>query len=155
MHLWSQYLARKIAQKLILQHEINIIHQPTPVSPKHISLHYNLGIPIVIGPLNGGMSYPPAFAKRSDPFSKLFLKLGRQTSDLFHQLIPGKLEAEMILVANQRTYESLPKHVKGKVEILCENGIDTEVWQNFSPRNFQKKKSATYLCRTACKMEGS
>jgi hypothetical protein len=63
MLLWSQYLARQIAKELILHQRINVIHQPTPVSPKHISLNYNLGVPLVIGLLNGGMTYPSGFIK--------------------------------------------------------------------------------------------
>ena len=144
MILWSQYLLRSKAQKLILQHNINVIHQPIPVSPKYLFWNYNFEIPMVIGPLNGGMTYPPAFAKRNNLFSRFFLNIGRQVSDLFHQFIPGKLVAAKILVANQRTYDALPSKITGKVEFLCENGIDTDVWK-VAPITYVLKKNVRVI----------
>ena len=62
-----------------------------------------------------------------------------KVSDLFHQFISGKLVAEKILVANQRTYDALPSKITGKVEFLCENGIDTNVWNVAPIINLPKK----------------
>src|SRR5215813_5237924 len=59
--LTTQYLARKIVRELIAGESIDIVHQPIPVSPRFPSLMTDLGVPVVIGPMNGGMEYPAAF----------------------------------------------------------------------------------------------
>ena len=58
----TQLTQRRIARNLIREHKVEVVHQPIPVSPREPSLLHGLGCPVVIGPMNGGMSYPPAFA---------------------------------------------------------------------------------------------
>jgi hypothetical protein len=58
----TQLAQRRIARRLIREHQVDVVHQPIPVSPREPSLLYGLGCPVVIGPMNGGMNYPPAFA---------------------------------------------------------------------------------------------
>ncbi len=41
---------------------IDVVHQPIGVAPSMPSPLTRLGVPLVIGPLNGGMVMPPAFA---------------------------------------------------------------------------------------------
>ena len=61
MHLLTQIYQWFLAKKAINQKGINIIHEPSPVSPKQPSLMFGLGVPVVIGPMNGGMSFPATF----------------------------------------------------------------------------------------------
>lgn len=49
--LLSQLSARRIARRLIGEYRVNVVHQPTPLSPKETSLLYDLGVPVVMGPL--------------------------------------------------------------------------------------------------------
>ena len=58
MRLVTQSAQRREVKRLIKEVGINIVHQPMPVSPKEPSLIYDLGVPIVIGPINGGMNRP-------------------------------------------------------------------------------------------------
>ena len=51
----------RIIRQLIAQKEVDIIHQPTPVSPLAVSTIYGFGVPVVIGPMNGGMTYPHGY----------------------------------------------------------------------------------------------
>ncbi len=44
-------------------------------------------------------------------------------------LVPGKLRAEMLLVANDRTRDALPDHVRGEVLTMIENGVDLSIWR--------------------------
>ncbi len=61
-HIHNQRLQKRIVRRLIAERGIEIVHEINPVSPKQVSLMYGLGVPVVIGPLAGGMKYPRAFA---------------------------------------------------------------------------------------------
>jgi glycosyltransferase involved in cell wall biosynthesis len=126
--LSSQRRARKMARELVIEQRIDVVHQPIPVSPRESSLLYELGAPLVIGPMNGGMSYPPGFGKMQGGLSRTFMRVGRAMSGLLNRLMPGKLRAQMLLVANQRTRGALPSGVRGKVIELAENGVDLDLW---------------------------
>ena len=126
--LFTQLAQRRLARRLIRSERIDVVHQPTPVSPREPSVLYNLGAPVVIGPLNGGMSFPPAFAGRSGSVETSFMRVGRAVASLLNRLIPGKRYAALLLVANRRTRDALPKSVTAPVEELVENGVDFAVW---------------------------
>lgn len=140
MRLITQIMQRRIAKQVIQEQEIDIIHQPIPVSPKEPSMMFDLGVPVVIGPMNGGMSYPDGFRQMNSIVSNS-IKIGRIFANFVNQLIPGKLKATTLLVANQRTKEALPEGVRGKVIEFIENGVDLSVWrlksqskQDFAPK---------------------
>ena len=57
--LITQFCQRAIVRQLIVDKQIDVIHQPIPVGPRFPSLLFGLGVPVVVGPLNGGMEYPP------------------------------------------------------------------------------------------------
>ena len=71
MRVASQIIQRNLIKRLIKEAGINIVHQPMPVSPKEPSLLFNLGVPVVIGPMNGGMDYPPAFRRLQNRFETI------------------------------------------------------------------------------------
>jgi glycosyltransferase involved in cell wall biosynthesis len=89
---------------------------------------YGLGVPVVIGPMNGNMTYPPGFRSRSLR-ERAFVPAARRLAFLANYLIPGKRRAQVLLVANERTRLALPSGFRGKVRILCENGVDTDLWR--------------------------
>lgn len=126
--LSSQRKARDIARRLIRDHRIDVVHQPIPVSPKESSLLYNLGAPLIIGPMNGGMTYPPGFTRTQGGITAVFMRMGRAMSGLLNRLMPGKLWASALLVANDRTAAALPSGVCGKVITVVENGVDLSLW---------------------------
>ena len=105
-----------------------VVHQPVPVSPRFPSLLYNLGAPVVIGPLNGGMQYPPAFRDMEPLASRWMIALGRSLSNLVNVMFPGKRKASLVLVANTRTRAVLPAGVRGRIFELPENAVDTADW---------------------------
>lgn len=126
--LINQIVQRRMLRKLIPQHGINIVHQPIPVSPKMPSLISNLDVPVIIGPMNGGMDYPPAFQGQESSLTHLFIGIGRSLSNLVNLLIPGKRRAKILLVANPRTKLALPDCPKAQVIELPENGVDLAIW---------------------------
>jgi len=128
MHLLSQFIARRMARRLVAQHNIDVVHQPIPVSPRQFSILHGMGAPVIIGPMNGGMSYPPAFRQRESRWINAAVTMGRMCSNLANRLLPGKLKASVLLVANERSRRALPKGVKGQVLELVENGVDLSLW---------------------------
>ena len=130
--LITQFYQRSILRQLIRTQSIDVIHQPIPIAARFPSAIFGLGVPVVIGPLNGGMEYPPAFRgneswinRTAIAFLKLFVNAG-------NTLLPGKKQADVILVANERTRRALPSGIRGKVIEMNENGIDLSIWQGAS-----------------------
>jgi glycosyltransferase involved in cell wall biosynthesis len=128
--LVTQFCQRSMLRKLVKKEEVDVVHQPIPISPRFPSALFGIGIPVVIGPLNGGMEYPPAFrgnetwaSRAAIAFLKLFAELG-------NSLVPGKIRAAVVLVANERTRNALPRRTRGKVTTMSENGIDIETWRS-------------------------
>uniref|UniRef100_UPI001F33C09F glycosyltransferase family 4 protein n=1 Tax=Calothrix rhizosoleniae TaxID=888997 RepID=UPI001F33C09F len=87
------------------------------------------GVPVVIGPMNGGMEYPAGFRYMESQLANQTLKIARLWSNFFNVLIPGKLRATTLLVANSRTRDALPKFIRGQVDKLVENGVDLSLWK--------------------------
>ena len=123
MHFLTQTYQWKIASKIIKLKSIDIIHEPAPVSPAQPSMMFGLGVPVVIGPMNGGMAFPKAFQEMTSSLENVLYTLVRFFNSLYNILIPGKFLADILLVANMRTQSALPKMRVGQVIELVENGI--------------------------------
>jgi glycosyltransferase involved in cell wall biosynthesis len=128
MVLINQYIQRQMVRNLITTQQVNVVHQPIPVSPRAPSFICKLGVPVVIGPMNGGMEYPPAFRNIESWSTRASIALGRRSADAINRLIPGKKLARTVLVANQRTRLALPSCITGEVIELAENGVDLTLW---------------------------
>jgi glycosyltransferase involved in cell wall biosynthesis len=128
--LVTQFCQRGLVRKLIREQHIDLIHQPIPVAPRFPSVLFGLGVPVVIGPLNGGMEYPAAFRSSESWFSRAAIATARLFVDTANTLLPGKKHADVVLVANERTRQALPSGIRGKVIELVENGIDFSVWRD-------------------------
>lgn len=130
--LITQFCQKAIVRRLIRDKRVNVIHQTIPVAPKFPSVLYGLCVPVVIGPLNGGMKYPPAFRRTEPWIGRLGIAMAGLFVNLANGLLPGKRLADVILVANERTRLALPSGIRGRVIELVENGIDFSVWQGSS-----------------------
>jgi glycosyltransferase involved in cell wall biosynthesis len=130
MRCSTQLVQRRVIRRLVRDQEISVIHQPIPVSPKEPSLMYGMGVPVIIGPMNGGMDYPPAFRKEQSATARLAIATGRRLGNLMNRLMPGKREAALLLVANERTRAALPHGACSRVAMLVENGVDLDLWKN-------------------------
>ena len=124
----SQFHARRVARHWVIEHRIDVIHQPIPVSPKETSVLYDMGAPVIIGPMNGGMQHPPGFEHAQGAMVRAFMRVGRWLSDWIHRAIPGKRRAATLVVANERTRAALPSGCKGRAVRLVENGVDLKLW---------------------------
>jgi glycosyltransferase involved in cell wall biosynthesis len=143
MRIMTQLAQRRIIHHIVKEENVNIIHQPIPVSPKEPSMIFGMGVPVIIGPMNGGMDYPPAFKKMQNPIENLTLVLGRKFSSLMNKLIPGKRQAALLIVANERTRQALPQGVCKQVIELVENGVDLSVWKPSISNSTKTQSSIT------------
>ncbi|NNL90164.1 MAG: glycosyltransferase family 4 protein [Marinicaulis sp.] len=135
-------LARR-ARRLERERSFDVIHQPTPVSPMFPSFLHKMDAPVVIGPMNGAMNYPPAFRKDYSRGAGAVVGIGRPIAAIANVIAPGKPRAAKLLVANERTADGLPGNVKkSKVEILVENGVDLDLW---SPPPTAKSDPPTFV----------
>jgi len=125
----TQVLQRRLARRLVRQFGIDVVHQPMPVSPREPSLMHRLGAPVVIGPLNGNMHYPPAFQTPSAGWKRHVERVARRFGDLLNVVFPGKSQAAAILVANERTRAALPTRLQQSAFVVVENGVDLALWQ--------------------------
>ena len=129
MRLMTQSAQRKVIRRLIRAHQVSVIHQPIPVSPKEPSMIFGMGVPVIIGPMNGGMDYPPAFRKLQSHAERAALFALRRLSNAMNRLMPGKRRAAILLVANERTRAALPDGVCKRVVTIVENGVDLSLWK--------------------------
>ncbi len=127
--IYSSWMQRKIVHDLVREHGIDVVHEPIPVSPRQPSLMYGVGAPVVIGPMNGGMNYPPGFAKSEGLFERWLTRRARSAANAVNVLIPGKRKAAVLLVANERTRQVLPRGVAGEIMELVENGVDLSLFR--------------------------
>ena len=122
--LITQFYQRSIVRNLIRTQPIDVIHQPIPISPRFPSALFSMGIPVVIGPLNGGMDFPEAFRSNDSPISRAAVAFFKLFTNAGNNLLPGKKHAAVLLVANERTRNALPRGVRGRVIEMNENGVD-------------------------------
>lgn len=124
----TQLAQRRIARQLVKAHRIDVVHQPIPVSPREPSLIHSVGAPVVMGPMNGGMVFPPAFRRQRTWVERGLYALGIASATTLNWLMPGKRRAALLMVANQRTWDALPAGLCPHVEQVVENGVDLSLW---------------------------
>lgn len=134
-HLYTALLARRIVRRVIAEQKANLVHQPIPVSPREPSVMHGLGVPVVIGPMNGNMDWPKGFDHHDSWVTHVALAFVRLFASLFQVLIPGKRRAAALLVANERTRDALPGSLRKRVVTFPENGVDLRVWRPEPPKH--------------------
>jgi len=130
MYLISERMIRSYVRDKVSAERIDIVHQPYPVSPKRPSMIYDVGAPVVIGPMNGGMTFPAGFSYLESGFEEYFVRWVRLCSEWANRLIPGKRKAAGLVVANQRTKEALPACCSPNIFCISENGVDFSAWDD-------------------------
>ena len=143
----TQVRQRRMAKALVDEHRFNVIHQPSPVSPRQPSMIFGLSAPVIIGPMNGGMHDPPNYYL-TGCFERTILSVLKSTSMFWNAIIPGKRCAALLLAANKRTYEALPSNIKHKrVLELIDNGVDLDCFRVDASAIRREKISIIYVGR--------
>ena len=115
-------------RRLVRELAIDVVHQPISVSPVTPSPLRRLGAPVVMGPLNGGMELPPAFADRDSSLYALTKAARPVVAAVMNQIMRGRPEADVVLVANDRTRSLLPKSVRKSAIEISDIGVVLTSW---------------------------
>ena len=107
--------------------EFDIVHRLVPLSPTAPSLLAancrRANVPFVLGPLNGGLPWPPGFAK-------VRRREGEWPSSVrnLYRLVPGYLatrrNASAILIASRATLDQVPRIYRPRCFYIPENAIE-------------------------------
>lgn len=124
----NELYQKRLIRGILNPGEAAVIHQPIPVSPNAPSSIHGLDAPVIIGPMNGGMIYPPGWEDLESPIERFVNRLTRWVAPVLNKIMPGKRQAQYLLVANERTRSALP--VKSpRVQVLVENGVDLSLFR--------------------------
>lgn len=146
-HFETQFRQRRLVQSLIRTHHFDIIHEPIPVSPKLPSMFFGLPAPVIIGPMNGGMDYPPNY-KLAGPLERMIVSGLRSAATFLNYCMPGKRQAAALLIANKRTYKALPAMLRKKrIFEFVENGVDVDLFRPGSAKSEHGKFRIVYVGR--------
>lgn len=126
--LATQWRQRDVVVQLVKKLGIDVVHQPTPISPRAPSLLADLPAPLVIGPMNGAMEYPPGFRFLQPRGVRRVKNLARSLANALPRPVDAKRRAECLIVANQRTEDGLPSGVHGRIFRMVENAVIPELW---------------------------
>jgi glycosyltransferase involved in cell wall biosynthesis len=125
---------RKLSKR---QGEWDLIHAVTPVSPVAATRLHRLGIPLVVGPWNGGLSSPHTFPDLMTQDSGWVYPI-RRLGMLLDMLLGCTRKAALILSATRSTDRALPKNAP--TLRMLENGVDLE---RFLPSTWEAMPSPT------------
>lgn len=117
-----------VIRRLVRELAIDVVHQPIGVSPAVPSPLTRLGAPVVMGPLNGGMKLPPSFRNRDSPLYALTKAVRPVAATVLNGVMRGRAQAEVVLVANDRTRSLLPESVRKRAAELSDIGVELDSW---------------------------
>jgi glycosyltransferase involved in cell wall biosynthesis len=118
---------RMLKKKMREGRKWDLVHMVTPVSPSAATSLGSLGLPLIVGPWNGGMQSPAAFPhllKQENSFLYPLRNLARIPSWLFGT----RRRARVILTATEATDNALSVSDRKKSLRVLENGVDLSVF---------------------------
>ncbi len=121
--VWREFRQRLVAG------EFDLVHRITPLSPTSQSIIARklnkIKVPFVIGPLNGGVPWPPHFKDRQHA-ERDWLSTIRWLYKLMPAYRSTRRDSAAILVGSMYTYEDMPSWAQRKCIYIPENGVDLE-----------------------------
>jgi glycosyltransferase involved in cell wall biosynthesis len=120
------YDAAALRQLRNRSREWDIVHAVTPVSPVAATRLHQLGLPLIVGPWNGGLQSPATFPEIMSADSGWVYRI-RNAGRVFDRWIQCTKKAACILSATKSTDATLPGV---RTVRMLENGVDLA---NFHP----------------------
>lgn len=121
------FRARRWIRKALSEGKhFDLAHQPVPVAMRYPSPAANLGLPLVIGPVGGGLSSPPGFEadERSAPW---FMSLRRLDTyrQKFDPILRGSFQsADCVLGIADYVRDQLSNIPLKRFEVMGDNALD-------------------------------
>ena len=105
----------------------DLVHIPTPVSPQAHSVLHRLGVPVLRGPLNGGLGVPRQFRDvlRDDQTWLYHLRELGRCVDVLQGSSAG---TSTFLTANAQTAAALPLEARQRCRTMLENAVDLNLF---------------------------
>lgn len=104
--LLNAWQLHRLAVRTAASFEPWVVHFTSPISPVQPYFRFP-GFPVVIGPLNGNVTHPPAFRDR-EPRSKALGSIAlRPMQTVLGALFRGKREAYVLVAGGERTMRAL------------------------------------------------
>ncbi len=101
----------------------DLVHAVTPVSPSSFTRLPSLGLPVVRGPLNGGLRTPTQFPELMKADSAWLYSLRDLTCPL-RALLGRRAAGNVVLTANDATRESLTRGEREVARTMMEIAVD-------------------------------
>lgn len=118
--------------------EFDLVHRITPLTPTSQSTLARrlkkISVPFVIGPINGGVPWPPGFIDRQHAEREWLAHL-RGIYRFMPAYTSTRRDAAAILVGSRHTRAQLPDWCRDRCFYLPENGID--------PQRFSRRRTRT------------
>ncbi len=117
---------RWIVEALAKGERFDLVHQPVPVAMRYPSPAANLGMPLVIGPVGGGLSSPPGFAadEASTPWFMNLRAMDRMRLRWDPMLRSTFQKADCVLGIAGYVREQLADLALRRFEVMSETGLD-------------------------------
>jgi glycosyltransferase involved in cell wall biosynthesis len=106
----------------------DIVHAVTPVSPAGATRLHKLGLPVVLGPWNGGLSSPRAFPEIMREDSSWLYRV-RDAGRYLDRVFGTTRSAAAILTATRATDESIPAANRDRCVRMLENAVNLDLFQ--------------------------
>lgn len=107
---------------------VSLTHRVTPVTTAAPTWLGRLGPPLVLGPLNSGLTDPPGFGKIMRRESTWLVR-ARALARLADSLLGSSRRASRILVATRATQAAVATRHRGQCKAMLENGVDLWLFQ--------------------------
>lgn len=119
--IWRQFRKRLLAGEFDVVHRLTPL---TPTAPSYLAHHLRrIGVPLVIGPLNGGLDWPKGFEQRRQNEREWLHKFR-----FMYRFMPwqrsGREDAAAIICGSGTTYREISRDHPDKTLFLPENGVD-------------------------------
>ncbi len=127
-YLFEHLVWRRFGAQLRAR-DFDVVHRLTPLSPTNPSLLAgrlrSIGVPFIIGPLNGGLPWPEGFSEARLK-EREYLSYIREAYKLMPAYRSTRAHAAAIIAGSRASHEQLPKWAHHRTVYIPENAIDPE-----------------------------